>query len=158
MIENLSDDVERGGEVRAADAEKDADRFAGTGPQRMRFRQGADGAVEDEIFRPFGNQLVVVHFLVAVRTKRSSRSSFAGTEIWCCELVTRMAELLLPAVSPLSSNPSNGVGTWVVRSRTCWRARTRRSALARRACRSRFSIFRGWTCQTLYFIRRPFSG
>src|SRR5271168_1684708 len=81
MIENLSDDVERGGEIRAADAEIDADCFADAGLQRMRFRQGADGAVEDKILRTLGDQLVVVHFLIAVRTEGLRRIDLALHEI-----------------------------------------------------------------------------
>jgi hypothetical protein len=52
FVEHFSDDVERRGKIRTADAEEDADRLADFRFQGMQLRQGADRIVKDEIFRP----------------------------------------------------------------------------------------------------------
>src|SRR5262249_57241894 len=70
VVEDLADDVERGGEIRAADPEEDPRRLARARAQRMAPGERADRAVEQEIFRPLRDQLLVVHLLVALRAER----------------------------------------------------------------------------------------
>ena len=54
VIENLADYVIGRSEVRAADAEVNADGFADACAQGMRLGERADRAVEEKIFRPIG--------------------------------------------------------------------------------------------------------
>ena len=70
FVEHFADDVERGGEIRAADAEEDAHRLADLGVQRMQLGQGADRTVEDEIFRPLAQQFLDTELLAAVLAER----------------------------------------------------------------------------------------
>ncbi|MBV6487868.1 MAG: hypothetical protein GHHEDOFH_01822 [Pseudorhodoplanes sp.] len=58
-VEDFTDHVERGGVVRAADAEIDAHRLADLGLERLLRRERADCAVEQEEFRPLVDELVV---------------------------------------------------------------------------------------------------
>ena len=83
LIEHFPDDVERRGEIRTADAEEDADRFADFRFQRMQLRQGADRAVKDEIFRPLVQQFLDIEFLAAVlcQTPLRCRSRPASRKI-----------------------------------------------------------------------------
>src|SRR5205809_686543 len=75
-IEDLADDMERRRRIRAAHAEEDPDRLADLGLHRMLGRQRVDGAVEDEVLRPFREQLLHAELVVAAlrRFTRSRRS------------------------------------------------------------------------------------
>ena len=65
-VEDLADDVEGRGEVRAADAEEDAHGLADLGLERMLLGQRADRAVEDEVLRPLVEQLLDAELLAAL--------------------------------------------------------------------------------------------
>ena len=45
--------------------------------KRVGLRQRADGAVEQEILGPLGDQLLVVHLLITLRTERLRRVELA---------------------------------------------------------------------------------
>src|SRR5579883_1229369 len=66
LVEDLADDMEGGGEVRAADTEEDAHALAHLGAERMERRQRADRAVEDEIFGPLAQELLDAELLAAM--------------------------------------------------------------------------------------------
>src|SRR5262249_11370520 len=69
-VEYLADDMKGRGVVRTADAEENADGFADIGAHGMQLRQGADGAVEDEVFGPLVQQLVDAELLAAALPER----------------------------------------------------------------------------------------
>src|SRR5690348_4032110 len=58
LVEDRADDVERRGEIRAADAEEYAHRLADRGMHRMQRGERADRAVEHEVLRMLGEQLL----------------------------------------------------------------------------------------------------
>lgn len=78
-VEDLTDDVEGRHEVRPADAEVEAHGFAHLGFHRLLFRQPADGAVEDEVLRPFIEQLLDAELLVAELPECGARGETSGT-------------------------------------------------------------------------------
>src|SRR4051812_30271430 len=69
-VEDFADQMERGGVVRAADAEEDTNGFADLGLQRMQLRERADRAIEDKILRPLVQQFVDAELLAAMMAKR----------------------------------------------------------------------------------------
>ena len=70
VIKDLADHMEGRCEVGTTDAKIDTDRLPNAGAQRMRFGQCANSTIKNEIFRPLGNQFLVVHLLIAMRTER----------------------------------------------------------------------------------------
>ena len=77
LVEDLTDDVERRGEVRTADTEVEPHRLADLGVQRMQLGDGADRPVEHEVFRLFGEQLLDTELLAAALTKSRIRVDLA---------------------------------------------------------------------------------
>ncbi len=64
VVEYLANDVEGGGEVRPADTKEYAYRLAWARPQWMRLCERAHCAVEEEVLRPLGDQLFIIHLLM----------------------------------------------------------------------------------------------